>query len=195
VPRGHKRANDDWPVQEQEPELATRFAADAELWKETMRLMSDALLLGVTDDVRRAIRRVHAVLSKTGSPDKWTHALALMLRQREQARIAQSIREHRRGKLATHPTVEGRIDPPTTGAKIVSELQAMAAMRRERHGDAAPTWIDDPRLPIAIDTIGDEITGCTVNLGGPGGPGGGKTPETWAKVIVKNLSKARAANS
>jgi hypothetical protein len=190
VPRGHTRAGDDWPVAsaKRAPGAKEPTAEDRALLKETAWLLEVSLATGITDEVRTAVLAAYRALMGYAWGEECVAALGFMLRQREQARIAASIRTHRYGD-GPAPLVEGRVAPPTTGVEIVKQLQAMAATWERKRATPPPAWLADPALVKAIDTLTEGV-----NLGGAGGPLKGKTPETWAKTIARNLT-GRAANS
>ncbi len=136
-----------------------------------------------------------------------TRNLAQLLRLREQARVYKRIRSHkgmldaprangrrvgvppppppeeRRPGLSYHPG--GDVDEPPiamTGAEIVKQLRTLNAIQLLDDSEAA-------RLASSIDLLPDDA----INLGGPGGPGGGRVPEAWARNLLLVLDSPKAA--
>jgi len=192
MPRGHQRAKDDWPVQQpkSDPDVTPSSTKDRTLFRDTIEMMGIALATGLTVEMRSAVREAYRTIAGYEHGEMFTSFLGILMRQREQARVAQSIRDHRRGLGAISPTVEGRIKVATTGAEIVEQLQQMAAMRQQKYGDPQPFWLTSEKLAKLIDLVAEQV-----NLGGAGGPKKSTTPEKHAQKIVELLKKQRAANS
>jgi hypothetical protein len=180
-PTGHKLAKDRWPVQQPKPDPKVTPATDEdqELAKAVIREIGNALTLGMTDDARAAMRDAYRTLLGHGWGEEPAAHLGFLLRIREQARTQEEKRAY------THetdlPVIGGRPIEARTGEEIVALLRANAKMMHERHARPWPTWLGHPRLARFIDDA------SPVNLGGAGGPLGGKTPETWATFIVATL--------
>ena len=139
-----------------------------------------------TDEARRALLKMYEALAGEEYVSMVTGWLAHLLRLRAQHAHAGAARAHRYGSSDGGPKVNGRPAALTSGRAIAAHLHALALTRKATHGTAVPTWVTDKRLALAIDEAD------TVNLGGAGGRNRGKTPEAWAKEIVKILSKPAA---
>lgn len=149
--------------------------------------------------------------------ERLQRSLGGLLRVREQARIYKRIRTHKGkldapradgglgGVLPTAPTPEGKPDTPDnlivrelhrpvdrTGAEIVERLRIMGALHADL--DRKVPLFDDDALGRLAKLI-DELPENAINLGGPGGKGGGRTPFAWARTLVLALKDRNAARA
>lgn len=213
APAGHEISPTGWP--EPKPKNTTRevSAEDRELAHALIRATKHAVgeVLGneapatvvvMTDAKRNALE--HAYLTLVGRPFRESDAdraewkleqnLANLLRARAQARVYKRVRQHKR--LQGNPAVDGanltlvehrkgemvvvetKFFPGVaqTPSQIVAALHEMGALT-----SLTPAQIS--ALTNAIAGIHDE----DVNLSGGGGPNGGKTPESCAKLAMLAL--------
>jgi hypothetical protein len=201
APRGHKLDTDGWPLWE--PPKGSRKPTDDD--RALAHAVSDIAFTSIgegmwkpgpndvimNDAARTCLARAYKALTGiawgTAPPSNDAElacGLGQLLRLRELARVYVRVRGHRAKPNA--PRAEG---VAMTGAEIVENLTRMGrGVRSTERPWGLVSEEEAAKLARLIDALPE---GC-VNLGGAGGPGGGRTPETVAHDVVLALRDPEA---
>lgn len=173
-PRGHTLHENGWPMPR--PKGARPSTDDDSALVNAVARAMNRIRNDINDEGRARLLRAYEAL--TGDSWRGSNAhglrdtLAVLLRLRAQAGVQKRVRDH-----WAKEDVSERDGIARTGREIVQRLQEMMGVRLET--------TEARRLANLIE----ELPRDAVTIGGPGGPGGGRTAEQCARSLVLALRK------